>query len=112
MAEVIQISCIFPTEATLYMAYMPFLLGGGLFVRSNQVLPLGTSVLLSVNLFNEPEAYRIEAKVAWITPRGSQGNKPAGLGLQFVGENCRHFSNKIETCLAGLLKSAQTTDTM
>lgn len=112
MIEQVQINCSFPTEATLYMAYMPFLVGGGLFVRTNQILPLGTNICLSISLLNEPDSYQIEAKVAWITPRGSQGNKPAGLGLQFVGENCRHFRNKIETCLAGMLKSAQMTDTM
>lgn len=112
MPDVVQINCTFSTEAILYMAYMPFLRGGGLFVRSNQILPLGTDVVLSINLLNEPDAYKINAKVAWITPRGSQGNKPAGLGLQFIGENSRHFSNKIETCLAGMLKSAQMTDTM
>jgi type IV pilus assembly protein PilZ len=112
MADTVQINCSFPTESTLYMAYMPFLQGGGLFVRSNQILPLGTIVILSISLLNEPEPYTIDAKVAWITPRGSQGNKPAGLGLQFIGENCRHFSNKIESCLAGMLKSAQITDTM
>lgn len=112
MSDIVQINCTFSTELALYMAYMPFLRGGGLFVRSNQILPLGTDVILVINLLNEPDAYKINTKVAWITPRGSQGNKPAGLGLQFVDENSRHFSNKIETCLAGMLKSAQMTDTM
>lgn len=110
--DVQKINCSFPTESALYMAYMPFLRGGGLFVRSNAILPLGTLVVLSINLLNEPEPYSIDARVVWITPRGAQGNKPAGLGLQFIGENCRHFSNKIETCLAGMLKSTQMTDTM
>lgn len=106
------INCSYCTETVLYQAYMPFLRDGGLFVRSNYILPLGTVVRLSVSLLNEPEHYIIEARVAWITPRGAQGNKPAGLGFQFIGENSRHLSNKIETCLAGMLKSTQPTDTM
>lgn len=106
------IACSFPTENALYLAYMPFLQGGGVFVRSDLHLPLGTLVTLSITLLSEPDPYSIEAKVVWITPKGAQGNKPAGLGLQFTGENCRHFSNKIETYLAGMLKSTQLTDTM
>lgn len=106
------INCCFATENALYMAYMPFLHGGGLFVRTHQYFPLGTQVKLAISLINEPDIYTIDATVAWITPRGAQGNKPAGIGLQFRGENCRHFSNKIETYLAGMLKSTQITDTM
>ncbi|MDP1604501.1 MAG: PilZ domain-containing protein [Legionella sp.] len=112
MTDTVQINCSFPDKNALHTAYMPFLQGGGLFVRSNQLLPLGTLVILFINLLNEPKPYKIEAKVAWITHEGTQGNKPAGMGLQFIGENCRRFSNKIETCLAGMLKSTQTTDTM
>ncbi|MGQ3890978.1 PilZ domain-containing protein [Legionella sp. CNM-4043-24] len=110
--ELQSINCSFPTEALLYQAYMPFLHDGGLFVRSNYILPLGTMVRLEFSLLNEAELYVVEAKVVWITPRGAQGNKPAGLGFQFKGENSRSLCNKIETCLAGMLKSTQMTDTM
>ena len=108
----VQISCAFPTETALYMAYMPFLSGGGVFVCTNQILPLATEVQLSVSLLNEPEVYVVSAKVAWITPRGAQGNKPAGLGFQFISENTRNLTNKIETILAGMLKSTQMNNTM
>lgn len=111
MTEV-QISCAFPTETALYMAYMPFLFGSGVFVCTNQILPLATVVQLSVCLLNEPEPYLVNAKVAWITPRGAQGNKPAGLGFQFISENSRNLRNKIETILAGMLKSTQMNYTM
>lgn len=107
-----QISCVFPTEEALYLAYMPFLFGSGIFVCTNQVLPLTTVVQLSIRLLNESEPYLIGAKVAWITPHAAQGNKPAGLGFQFTSENSRDFRNKIETILAGMLKSTQMTYTM
>lgn len=112
MINGLQISCVFPTEETLYLAYMPFLSGGGIFVCTNQILPLTTVVQLSVRLLNESEPYFIDAKVAWITPRGAQGNKPAGLGFQFINENGRNLGNKIETILAVMLKSTQMTYTM
>ncbi len=106
------INCAFPTEAALYLAYMPFVKGGGLFIRTNPNYILGQPIQLSVSLMGEKDLYVIEAKVVWITPKGAQGNKPPGIGLQFIGENRRHFCNKIETYLAGMLKSPQLTDTI
>ncbi|KTC74387.1 type 4 fimbrial biogenesis protein PilZ [Legionella birminghamensis] len=110
--EVPIINCAYSSESALYMAYMPFLTNGGLFVRTLQSYPIGSKVVLLVNLPNEAEAYRVNAKVAWVTPRGSQGSKPPGLGFQFIDPDSRNFANKIETHLAGMLKSSQMTDTM
>ena len=106
------INCSFSSEASLYLAYMPFVKGGGIFVRSSHLFPLGEEITLSVTLLNEHEPYLVDGKVAWITPKGAQGNKPTGIGVQFSGENSRHLSNKIETYLAGMLKSTQLTDTI
>lgn len=110
--NVLPIHCVYQNEAMLYLAYMPFVKGGGLFVRSKSTYVLGSHVSLSVQLLNDPENYLLEGKVVWITPIGAQGNKPPGLGVQFTGENSRHFCNKIETYLAGMLKSTQITDTI
>lgn len=107
-----QLTCFFPTTNSLYMAYMPFLIGGGLFVRTSQILPMGTKIHLKVSLPNEEEKFLIDGKIVWITPRAAQGNKPSGLGVQFIGEEGRYFRNKIETLLAGMLKSTQLPDTM
>lgn len=105
-------SCSFSTEASLYLAYMPFVKGGGLFIRSTILLPLGSEIKLSVSLLNDQDPYLVDGKVIWITPKGAQGNKPSGMGIQFSGENSRQLSNKIETYLAGMLKSTQLTDTI
>ncbi len=106
------INCIFSNEGALYLAYMPFVKGGGLFVRTKNTYVLGSQVSLSVQLLDEPDSYLVEGKVVWITPKGAQGNKPTGIGVQFTGENSRNFCNKIETYLAGMLKSTQLTDTI
>lgn len=106
------IECSFTSEASLHAAYMPFIKGGGLFVRTKVEFELGDDVSLSIKLFDEPDLYQLDAKVVWITPIGAQGNKPPGIGVQFMGENSRILSNKIETYLAGTLKSSQATDTM
>lgn len=106
------ITCTFTSEQALYLAYMPFLSGGGLFIRTDQSFKLGERLLLSLSLPNDSGYSKLSGKIAWITPQGSQANKPAGVGVQFTSENNRQFCNKIETCLAGMLKSTQTTDTM
>ena len=106
------IKCTFTKEAALYQAYMPFIKGGGLFIRIEPNYSLGDMLHLSIKLMSEPENYELEGKVVWITPRGAQGNRPHGIGIQFIGENSRYFSNKIETYLAGMLKSSQNTDTI
>lgn len=106
------IDCAFPNEDALYMAYMPYVQGGGLFVRTSKSFELGSIVLLSVQLMTEADNYIIEGKVVWLTPKGAQRNKPVGVGIQFVSDNGRQLSNKIETYLAGMLKSSQTTDTI
>ena len=113
MADKIQlINCSFSSEASLYLAYMPFVKGGGIFIRTNHIYPLGELVQLSVKLINEQDPYTVNGKVVWITQRGAQGNKPSGIGLQFQGENSRYLCNKIETYLAGMLKSTHMSDTI
>ncbi|MCP0914408.1 MULTISPECIES: PilZ domain-containing protein [Legionella] len=113
MAEDAQLLiCSFRDEDALYHAYMPFIKGGGLFIRTTQNYQLGSAVNLSVRLLDEPESDAVEGKVVWLTPKGAQGNKPVGIGVQFIGEQGRYLANKIETYLAGMLKSSQMTDTI
>ena len=110
--EIPLISCSFSNEALLYLSYMPFVSGGGLFIRTNTLYPLGTKVNLAVSLIDEKDPYLVEGKVVWITPKGAQDNKPTGVGIQLVGYSTRLLVNKIETYLAGMLKSQQMTDTI
>lgn len=112
MSEDDLIHCTFSTEASLYLAYMPFVTPCGLFVRTIKEYKLGELVRLSVKLMDEPDLYHLDGKIVWITPRGAQGNKPAGIGVQLIDENGRNFCNKIETYLAGMLKSSKITDTL
>ena len=60
-----------------------------------------------LNLMEEPEKIPVAGKVVWIT-KGAQGNRAAGIGVQFNdGDNTAR--NKIETHLAGALKSDRPT---
>lgn len=98
-------------KSVLYAAYMPFIKGGGLFVPTNKQFRLGEEVFLLLNLMDEPEKIPAAGKVAWITPAGAQGNKVAGIGVQFTGDDSI-AKNKVETYLAGALSSDRPTHTM
>lgn len=108
----LMIHCHYPNEQALFLSFMSFVKDGGLFVHTKNSYELGQSVTLSITFFNEPEQHIVEGTVVWITPKGAQGNKSAGIGVQLVSENKRQIVNLIETYLAGKLKSVQPTDTM
>ncbi|MCS5711769.1 PilZ domain-containing protein [Candidatus Berkiella aquae] len=99
-------------KAVLYATYMPFIKRGGLFIPTNKRYELGDEINMYLNLMEETEKILLSAKVVWITPSGAQGNRAAGVGVQFQGEEGIKARNKIETYLAGALKSERPTHTL
>lgn len=98
-------------KSVLYAAYMPFIKNGGLFIPTNKNYRLGDEVFMLLSLMEEPEKIPVAGKVIWMTPKGAQGNRAAGVGVQFNdGDNSAR--NQIETHLAGTLKSDRPTHTM
>ena len=100
-------------EATLYQSYMPFLKGGGLFVPSGKRYNLGDELFLLINLMDDKERLPVTGTVVWITPQGAQGNRVAGIGVQFAesaeGEAARQ---RIEALLGAKLASEKSTFTL
>lgn len=95
----------------LYSAYMPFVNNGGLFIPTQKHYKLGDEVFILLSLIDEPDKVPITGKVVWLTPTGAQGNRVAGIGVQFGDQN-EIPANKIETYLAGLLDSDRPTHTL
>lgn len=97
----------------LYNAYMAFVKGGGLFVPTAKRYSLGDEVFLLLTLPEEKDRLPVAGKVVWITPTAAQGNRTAGIGVQFAessdGDTAR---TKIESILAGILGSERPTQTM
>lgn len=98
-------------KAVLYAAFMPFIKGGGLFIPTNKKYKLGAEVFILLSLMEEPEKLPIAGKVVWITPKGAQGSRAAGIGIQFNNEDDTVLK-KIETYLAGALDSDRPTYTL
>ncbi len=99
-------------KSALYAAYMPFIKNGGLFIPTNKDYQLGDEVFMLLTLMDEKEKLPVAGKIVWITPKGAQGNRAAGIGVQFSEQDEGAARNKIETYLAGALKSDRQTHTM
>ena len=95
----------------LYAAYMPFVHNGGLFVPTNKQFELGEKVFILLALMDEPEKIPINGTIIWITPKGAQGNRQAGIGVQF-SEGDFAAATKIEEHLGAGLASDRPTHTM
>ena len=98
-------------KAVLYAAYMPFLDNGGIFVPTNKRYSIGDEVFMLLTLMDEPEKIPIAGRVVWITPAGAQGNRQAGVGVQYSEQDAT-ANAKIEVHLGGALTSERQTHTM
>lgn len=99
-------------KSALYAAYMPFVKNGGLFIPTNKAYQIGDEVFMLLTLMEEPEKIPVAGTIVWVTPKGAQGNRAAGIGVQFSDQDGGNARNKIETYLAGALKADRPTHTM
>jgi len=99
-------------KSALYAAYMPFIKGGGLFIPTKKSYQIGEEVFMLLTLMDETEKIPVAGKIVWITPPGAQGNRAAGIGVQFSDQDDGVARNKIEGYLAGALQSDRPTHTM
>jgi len=96
----------------LYAAYMPYIKNGGLFIPTNKLYKLGDEVFMLLTLMDESEKLPVAGKIIWITPKGAQGSRAAGIGVQFSEQDQGKTRNKIEGYLGGALQSDRPTHTM
>jgi len=99
-------------KGALYAAYMPFVKGGGLFIPTKKSYRIGEEVFMLLTLMEESEKIPVAGKIIWVTPVGAQGNRAAGIGVQFSDQDEGAARNKIEGILAGALDSERPTHTM
>ena len=98
----------------LYHSFMPFLKNGGLFIPTNKTYNIGEEVFILLSLMDEVEKIPVAGTIAWITPRGAQGNQASGIGVHFsdIDGSASVVRGKIENYLVDKLKSDKSTYTM
>ena len=88
-------------KASLHLAYMGFIDGGGLFIPTTRPARLGDEIYALLSLMDEPGKLPVPGTICWITPPGVPG-RPQGIGVRFArneaGEQARA---RIETLLGG-----------
>jgi type IV pilus assembly protein PilZ len=100
-------------RTALFAAYMPHIKGGGLFIPTNRPYQMGDQVYMLLTLMDDTNKLPVSARVVWITPAGSQGNRQQGIGVQFDdNEGSTVVRSKIEGILGNALKSTRQTHTM
>ena len=95
-------------KSSLYMAYMPFVKNGGLFIPTTKPYKLGDEVFILLTLLDSNERLPVAGKVIWLTPRGAQNKRTQGIGVQFSDQDGGETQKKIETALAGMDDSRPT----
>ena len=96
---------------SLQSCYMPFVLGGGLFVPSNRPVVLGDDVFIVTSLPETSERIPLTGKVIWISHRAA-GIRPAGFAIQLLGDEGLKFKSAAEKQLAGMMNSNNPTYTL
>ena len=86
--------------AQLHQHYMPFIDNGGLFVKTNKNYQMGDEVFLILTL-DDDERMPVTGKVVWMTPKGAQGSRVQGIGVQFNdNSDMDNIKTKIHSILA------------
>jgi type IV pilus assembly protein PilZ len=99
-------------KSALYLAYMPFVRNGGLFIPTNGAYSVGDEVFMLLNLMGEDDKIPVAGSVVWMTPKGAQGKRMTGIGVQFSDQDNGTTQKKIDTYLAGALGGDKPTHTM
>ncbi len=97
---------------SLYMAYMPYVKNGGLFIPTQKRYRLGDEVFMLLSLMEEKDRIPVAGKIIWVTPPRSQGNRTPGIGVQFNPQDNGSTRNRIEGLLGGALQSDRPTHTL
>ena len=95
-AEPVRIEIMFKEYGSFIKVYMPNITNGGLFIRTDNPLPLDAPVLLRMRLPEETEEIEVDGRVVWAFVKGSKkAFLPKGMGIQFVNMPAEH-SQKIK----------------
>jgi type IV pilus assembly protein PilZ len=100
-----KISCEFKDKHSLYIAYMPFIKQGGLFVETEQDLDFNDIVQLEILLLEEKQPRIIRGKVIWKVFSGAQSAFRVGVGVQFEGEEAKEINDLIREHLTRVADS-------
>lgn len=99
-----------PDIETLFASYMPYVVGGGLFIPSKQPVKLGEEVFVLTTLPEQTQKIPLTGKVIWISQK-QNGIKPQGFGFSSPVKR-RFLQNEADRLVAGLKSDGRKSYTM
>jgi uncharacterized protein (TIGR02266 family) len=87
------------TAQEFIAAYLRNISGGGIFIRTQQPLPLNQQVQVRLNLPAAPRPLTVRGLVVWTTPYPSRSSFPSGMGVKFL-----NLDPEAEKIIAGFIK--------
>jgi uncharacterized protein (TIGR02266 family) len=84
---VVKIEIEFKHTIDFVSSYMLNISKGGLFIRTDEALPLDTIVFLRFTLPGDTKPIETAGKVVWCNAREEKGYFPRGMGIKFVKLN-------------------------
>ena len=98
------LSVVLRDAAAVRRYAMPNIKGGGILVETQDLLPMGTEVLLMLTLpDNQPRAV-VMGKVVWVMPQDNREGHVSAIGVQFVSDRVSVWT-RIQNALSGLPES-------
>ena len=81
----VQLEVQYRTSGNFLVAYSTNLSKGGLFLSTEDPLPVGSTLRLKIAVPGIDEAIEADATVTWVRPRATPEGHPRGMGLEFAG---------------------------
>lgn len=106
----VRIEIMFKEFSSFIKVYMPNIVNGGLFIRTDNPLPIDSAVLLRMRLPEETESMEVNGRVVWSFIKGSKkALLPRGMGVQFVNmlpEHADKIKNIVQRFKAEISRSS------
>jgi type IV pilus assembly protein PilZ len=82
-----KIDILFRESGAFIRSYMLNVSNGGLFLKTDNPLPIDSTVTLMMRLPGETEAMEVQGCVVWSNPKAKNTAFPCGMGIQFLKMN-------------------------
>lgn len=102
----------FKDRNELFMAYMPFVKGGGLFIPTEDEYAMDEEVFVMVTLPDAPAPKGVAARVVWVTPPGAANPRTRGIGVQIGSQDHGELFREIEAIVAPIMHADRPTQTL
>lgn len=84
---------------TLKRAFMPFVVGGAIFIPTQEKYQLGDFIKVMITLPESKHDYTFTGEIIWVSP---QSNNHSGIGITCNEEEGRAFKNAVTEALKEL----------